>query len=144
MLRQMKMHTIEVDETTATTLKTRAAERGVSVSELVAELVALGSEPVALDTSEIAELDRRWKAIEGGSATVSNSEVVRWLETWGTPAFRHWHERLSSNGRMKHLPTWTDSRLSWSSSIPRLPKSWAKRLSPRREFCRSIHARACD
>jgi hypothetical protein len=36
----MKMQTIEVDEATAATLKTRAAERGVSVSELVAELVS--------------------------------------------------------------------------------------------------------
>jgi hypothetical protein len=89
----MKTHTIEVDEATATTLETRAAERGVSVSELVAELVTLDGEPIAVEASEIAELDRRWKAVEGGRATVSNTEVVRWLRTWGTPAFRRWHER---------------------------------------------------
>ena len=89
----MKTHTIEVDEATATTLKTRAAERGVSVSELVAELVTLDGEPIAVDASEIAELDRRWKAIEDGRATVPNTQVVRWLRTWGTPAFRRWHER---------------------------------------------------
>ncbi len=63
----------------------------MSVSELVAELVTLDSEPIAVEASEIAELDRRWKAIEGGRATVSNTEVVRWLRTWGTPAFRRWH-----------------------------------------------------
>jgi hypothetical protein len=89
----MKTHSIEVDEATATTLKTRAAERGVSVSELVAELVTLDGEPIAVDASEIAELDRRWKAIEDGRATVPNTEVVRWLRTCGTPAFRRWHER---------------------------------------------------
>jgi hypothetical protein len=89
----MKTHTIEVDEATAATLKTRAAERGVSVSELVAELAALDSALVAIDASEIAELDHRWKSVEAGSATVSNAEVVRWLRTWETPAFRRWHER---------------------------------------------------
>ena len=89
----MKTHTIEVDETTAATLKTRAAERGVSVSELVAELVILDSEPIAVEPSEIAELDRRWKSVEAGGATVSNVEVMRWLRTWGTPAFRRWRER---------------------------------------------------
>jgi predicted transcriptional regulator len=86
----MKSHTIEVDEATAATLKTRAAERGVTVSELVAEL---DSQPIAVESSEIAELDRRWKAVETGRATVANADVVRWLRTWGTPAFRPWHDR---------------------------------------------------
>lgn len=37
----------------------------------------------------IAELDRRWKAIETGHATtVPHDEVERWLRTWGTPEFR--------------------------------------------------------
>jgi predicted transcriptional regulator len=89
----MKTQTIEVDEATAVTLKARAAERGVSVSELVAELVTFDSEPIAVDSGEIAELDRRWKSVESGRATVPNNEVVRWLRTWGTPAFRRWHER---------------------------------------------------
>jgi len=83
-----KTHTIEVDETTAATLKTRAAERGVSVSQVVAELV-----PLAIDNDAIAELDRRWAAVEAGRATVPNEEVVRWLQTWGTPAFKPWHKR---------------------------------------------------
>jgi hypothetical protein len=83
----MKMQTIEVDETTAATLKARAAERGVSVSELVAELVSCAGEPGIVESSEIAELDRRWQAVEGGRATVPNAKVVRWLRTWGTPYF---------------------------------------------------------
>ena len=89
----MKTQTIEVDEVTATTLKTRAAERGVSVSQLVADLVTLESEPIAVDLDEIAELDRRWRAVEAGTPTVPHADVVRWLRTWGTPAFRRWHER---------------------------------------------------
>jgi predicted transcriptional regulator len=76
-----KTRTIEIDEVTAEVLQARARERGVSVSELVSELAL----------SEAAELDRRWAAAEAGT-TVPNSEVVRWLETWGTPAFRPWHK----------------------------------------------------
>jgi predicted transcriptional regulator len=83
----MKAQTIEVDESTAATLEARAAERGLTISELVAELVT------ALESSEVAELDRRWKAVEAGGATVANADVVRWLETWGTPDFRPWREK---------------------------------------------------
>ena len=54
-----KTHTIEVDESTARTLQERAAERGVSVSQVVAELV-----PSAIDNNAITELDRRWAAVE--------------------------------------------------------------------------------
>jgi hypothetical protein len=89
----MKTHTIEVDEVTAATLKARASERGVSVSELVAELVTLDSEPIPVDSSDVAELDRRWNQVVHGPATATNAEVVRWLRTWGTPSFRRWHER---------------------------------------------------
>jgi len=89
----MKRQTIEVDEATAATLKAKAAERGVSVPELVADLVAMDDEPLSLDADRIAELDRRWKSVESGRATVSHNDVVRWLRTWGTPAFRRWHDR---------------------------------------------------
>ncbi len=89
----MKTQTIEVDEATAATLRTRAAERGVSVAELVAELAVFDSAPIAVDSKDIAELDRRWNAVESGRATLPHEEVVRWLRTWGTPAFRRWHER---------------------------------------------------
>ena len=64
----MKTQTIEVDDSTASVLKQRAAERGVTVPELVAELATIAVSPVAAD-------------------------VVRWLQTWGTPAFRSWQNR---------------------------------------------------
>jgi predicted transcriptional regulator len=47
----------------------------------------------AIDLDELAELERRWAAIEVGEATVPHDRVVRWLETWGTPAFRPWRDR---------------------------------------------------
>lgn len=47
----------------------------------------------AIDLDELAELERRWAAIEAGEATVPHDRVVRWLETWGTPAFRPWRDR---------------------------------------------------
>jgi len=84
---------IEVDERTADVLQARAAELGVTVSELVAELATLDSEPIVVESDEIAELDRRWKKIEAGQSTVPHERVVRWLRTWGTPRFRPWHDQ---------------------------------------------------
>jgi len=84
---------IEVDEPTAVALETRAAERGLSVPELLAELTAVATSQERLSADEIAELDRRWAAIEAGEATVSNDDVVRWLRTWGSPTFEPWHDR---------------------------------------------------
>jgi len=81
----MKSQTIEVDAETAALLERRAAERGVSISQLVSELV-----PLAADASTIAELERRWAAIECGEQTVPHDEVTRWLKTWGTPGFKPW------------------------------------------------------
>lgn len=46
----------------------RAAELGVTVSELVAELATLESEPTAVEAEGLAELDRRSKKIEAGGA----------------------------------------------------------------------------
>jgi predicted transcriptional regulator len=77
-----KTESIEVDPATAAALKTRAAERGVSVSELVAELV-----PMAPDDEAVAELDRRWAATKPG-AKIAQADVEAWLRTWGTPDFR--------------------------------------------------------
>ncbi len=42
---------------------------------------------------DIAELDRRWAAVKKGQATVPHADVVRWLDSWGTPAFRAWSSR---------------------------------------------------
>jgi predicted transcriptional regulator len=83
----MKTRSIEVDDDTATVLTQRAAERGVSVPELVAELVTLEAGPVVASAGEIAELDRRWKAFEAQGSVVANDDVVRWLQSWGTPHF---------------------------------------------------------
>lgn len=84
---------IQVDERTAIDLEAMAAERGMSVSDLVAEMTALAASPEALSTDEVAELDRRWAAIEAGEPTISNKAVVRWLRTWGSPAFKSWHDQ---------------------------------------------------
>jgi predicted transcriptional regulator len=83
-----KTETIEVDGATAAALKQRAAARGVTVAELVAELV-----PLSIDDEAIAELDRRWTAIERGQATVPHAEVERWLRSWGSPDFRPFNAR---------------------------------------------------
>jgi predicted transcriptional regulator len=84
--------TIEVDKATADRLKARAAELGISVEELLATLVS-ETGVVRVDTDETAELDRRWARVEAGARTVRHEEVVRWLETWGTPEFKPWHEK---------------------------------------------------
>jgi predicted transcriptional regulator len=89
----MKTQTIEIDDDTATALKQRAQERGVTVPELVAELVTLAAGPVDADADDVAELDRRWNAFEAQGSVATNEDVVRWLQTWGTPAFRSWHKR---------------------------------------------------
>jgi predicted transcriptional regulator len=85
-----KTDTIEVDEGTAAVLKARAAERGVSVSELVSELLTLDA---ATTPDDIAELDRRWAEIKAGAPTVPHEDVVRWLKTWGIPDFKPWPTR---------------------------------------------------
>jgi len=52
--------------------------------------IKIETEPIAVESDEIAELDRRWKKSEGGERTVSQERVVRWLRTWGTPEFKPW------------------------------------------------------
>jgi len=88
-----KTRTIELDETTATALKERADERGLTVPELVTEYLDEDRAASDVDPDQIAELDRRWAAVEAGQPTVPNDKVVRWLETWGTPAFKPWRSR---------------------------------------------------
>jgi len=84
---QAKTETIEVNSETAAVLKARAAERGMSVAELVAELVPPSDEEL------VAELDCRWAAIEAGEPTVPHEEVRAWLQTWGAPEFKPWSKR---------------------------------------------------
>jgi predicted transcriptional regulator len=89
----MKTQTIEIDDDTATALKQRARERGLTVPELVAELVTLEAGPADAAAADIAELDRRWNAFEAQDSVAANDDVVRWLRTWGTPAFRSWRKQ---------------------------------------------------
>lgn len=88
-----KTHTIELDEATITALKERADERGLTVPDLVAEYLDGDCAPANADSEQIAELDRRWAAVQAGKAAVKHDEVVRWLETWGTPAFKPWRNQ---------------------------------------------------
>jgi hypothetical protein len=83
---------IEVDEHTADVLRMRAAELGVTVGQLVAELAALDSEPRDADAVEIVELDRR-AAQTLNDDRVPHERVVRWLRTWGTAQFRPWQDQ---------------------------------------------------
>jgi hypothetical protein len=90
----LKLRKIEVDVETADLLEARAAERGLSVSDLIAEMTAVHAAATASPPrDEIGELDRQWKAINSGQATVPHEQVVRWLQTWGTPAYRPWNNR---------------------------------------------------
>ena len=65
----------------------------VALNDALAELATLDSEPIAVDSDEIAELDRRWNKIEAGQPTVPHERVVRWLRTWGTPRFHRWQDQ---------------------------------------------------
>ena len=47
---------------------------------------------IEVDGAELAELDRQWASINSGEATVPHEQVVEWLQTWGTPAFKPWRE----------------------------------------------------
>lgn len=84
------MRKIEVDEGTASALERQAADRGVSVADLVAELAA---EPIPLSENELAELDRLAFEADRPGGTVPHRDVARWLETWGTPDYKPWGSR---------------------------------------------------
>ncbi len=89
----IKLRKIEIDAATADALEARAAARGITVSELLAELVAPETAPGFSEAETVAELDRRWKSVETGGKTVPHEKVVRCLESWGTPAFRAWRDQ---------------------------------------------------
>ena len=83
----MASTTIEIDAETADLIERRAAAEGLTTSEF---LVALVRGEEAVSTEDIAELDRRWAKIAQGESTVAHEEVVRWLKTWGTAAYKPW------------------------------------------------------
>lgn len=88
-----KTRMIEVDAVTANTLQDRAAAQGMSVSELVAGMTALGETPASVSDADLAELDRAWAMVKAGETTVAHRDVAQWLNTWGTPAFRPWRDQ---------------------------------------------------
>jgi predicted transcriptional regulator len=89
----VKLRKIEVDDATATALEARAAAAGVSVSELIAQLVSSAGGSAKVSSEELDGLDRQWAAIKAGEPTFAHDDVVRWLDTWGTPGFRPWQAR---------------------------------------------------
>ena len=89
----MTTRTIEIDAATADELEARAATRGVSVGQMVAELVALDDASMPAVGDDVADLDRQWAEIESGTPTVPHDKVARWLQTWGTPTFKPWHNQ---------------------------------------------------
>jgi predicted transcriptional regulator len=86
-----KPRTIRVDDSTAERLEQRASERGISVSQLVAELADHELKPLEVSPEEIAELDREWAAAQA-AGTIPHSTLVQWLNTWGTSDFKPWRE----------------------------------------------------
>ncbi len=88
-----KTHIVELDEETALSLQTQARELGLSVSELVAQMAILQTQPVRVAEDELDDLDRQWAAIKAGEPTVAHDEVVQWLESWGRPDFKPWRDR---------------------------------------------------
>ncbi|MBI1210715.1 MAG: ribbon-helix-helix protein, CopG family [Alphaproteobacteria bacterium] len=91
----MKMRSIEVDAATAKILKARAAKRGTSVAEIVADL--LKSEELPKDLAEmkrkgqgpwspsaLAEDARLYEAFKRTRMGVPWDEVRQWVESWGT------------------------------------------------------------
>lgn len=92
----VKHRTIEVDSRTADLLEARAAARGLSVSELLADLAA-GDEllPVELEAERaagkgawaadiLAEDARRLAEFKRSREGVPWHEVETWMKTWGT------------------------------------------------------------
>ena len=93
----MKVRKIEVDARTADLLEARAAARGVSVSELLADL-ACNEQVLPADLAEmrtrgqgpwspeaLAEDARRLAEFERTREGVPWDEIKAWMESWGTP-----------------------------------------------------------
>jgi hypothetical protein len=92
----VKQRTIEVDATTADLLEARAAARGLSVSELLADLAA-GNELLPADleadraagrgawaSDVLAEDARRLAEFMRTREGVPWHEVETWMKSWGT------------------------------------------------------------
>jgi len=102
----VKVRNLQVDAKTADLLEARAAARGLSVSELLADLAAAdealspaleamriaGTGPWAPDV--LAEDARRLADFKRTREGVPWDEVEAWMKSWGTP-----NERLTPSPR---------------------------------------------
>jgi predicted transcriptional regulator len=91
----IKVRTIEIDADTATALEERAAARGVSVSDLLSELIEVESALSDLEglresgqgpwAAEIlAEDARALSDFRQTGIGVPGEEVTAWIQSWGT------------------------------------------------------------
>lgn len=93
----LKLRTIEVDARIADVLEARAAARGLSVADLIADL-AWTSETLPPDLQAmcdsgtgpwspeaLAEDARRLAAFQRTREAVPWSEVKAWMQSWGAP-----------------------------------------------------------
>jgi hypothetical protein len=82
----VKLRQIEVDEETAALLEARAGARGMTVSELLAD-IACNQEALPADLAEMRVKDdaRRLAEFERTREGVPWKEVKSWLGSWGTP-----------------------------------------------------------
>jgi hypothetical protein len=95
-----KLRTIEIDEETADVLEARAAARGLSVAELVADLAWLdrtlppdlqalcdkGEGPWSPEV--LAEDARRLAEFRRTREGVPFAEIRTWMDSWGAPGER--------------------------------------------------------
>jgi predicted transcriptional regulator len=76
--------TIELDSDTDARLHVLAAERGQSVTAVLAEAVALLDSVVDIEGPEVEEDIRRLREFERSREAIPLDEVKAWVESWGT------------------------------------------------------------
>ena len=77
---------IEIEAAAAERLEAGAVRFGMSLSDYVLTL----ADDSGGREGDLRELTQRLDATRDPQAAVDHVEVVRWLETWGTPAYRSW------------------------------------------------------
>src|SRR5262245_56063928 len=92
----VKLRKIEIEAETADALEAQAAARGISISELLADLVASDQLPPGLEEMRaagrgpwapeiLAEDARRLAAFQNTREGVPWNEIKAWMQSWGTP-----------------------------------------------------------